>query len=359
MGVARAQVEGVPAFATLSRRGQLSRLRRLGRTALAEHGLEDARLTLLRFEHNTTFRVDGPRGRYLLRINRPQVHGPNTIGSELAWLSALRRDTDLGVPEPVAALDGSLVVSVDDPGVPEAHSCVLLRWLDGQFVDQGLAPVHLRRVGALAGQLQTHAATWEQPDRFVRPRVDTLTDQGKVESSAHSAAEALDGDHPTAADADHALGLVEALVSSKDAALFAKALEVVWTTTRCLATKTGSFGLIHGDLHYENFLFHRGEVRAIDFDDCGWGFYLYDLAVTLWELEDRPRYEELRNALIGAYAKEGRLPEDHALHLESLFVLRRMQMLLWILESREHATFRDEWRMWARAELDRIAAVMA
>ena len=359
MSVAHAQVEGALAFASLSRRAQLSRLRRLGRTALGGYGLGDARLTLLRFEHNTTFRVDASRGRYLLRINRPQVHGPHTIGSEMAWLGALRRDTDLGVPEPVAALDGSLVVVVSDPGVPGTHSSVLLRWLDGRFVDQRLAPVHLRRVGALAGQLQQHAATWEQPGGFFRPRVDTLTNQGKVESIAQSAAVALDGDHPTAADADRALGLVEALVSPKDAGLFAKALEAVWSTTRRLAEETGAFGLIHGDLHYENFLFHRGEARAIDFDDCGWGFYLYDLAVTLWELEDRPRYEELRDAYIGAYAKDGRLPEDHTMHLHALFVLRRMQMLLWVLESREHPAFRDEWRMWARDELDNIATVIA
>jgi len=277
----------------------------------------------------------------------------------LAWLSALQRDTALGVPEPVGSLDGSLVVVVSDPGVPGTHSCVLLRWLNGRFVDQRLAPVHLQRMGALAGQLQKHAATWQQPDGFVRPRVDTLTDQGKVESIAQSAAAALQGGHPTAADADRALRLVEALVSPADAALFAKALEVVWTTTRYLATKIDSFGLIHGDLHYENFLFHRGEARAIDFDDCGWGFYLYDLAVTLWELEDRPRYEELRDALIGAYTKVGRLPEDHVMHLNALFVLRRMQMLLWVLESREHAAFRDEWRMWARDELDNLAAVIA
>jgi hypothetical protein len=61
-------------------------------------------------------RDDGP---YLLRINRPRVQTPDTIGSEMAWLSALRRDTDLGVPEPVAARDGSFVVLAGDPGVPK------------------------------------------------------------------------------------------------------------------------------------------------------------------------------------------------------------------------------------------------
>ena len=33
----------------------------------------------------------------------------------------------------------------------------------------------------------------------------------------------------------------------------------------------------------KNYLFHGGEVRLIDFGDCGWGHYLYDLAVTVSE----------------------------------------------------------------------------
>jgi Ser/Thr protein kinase RdoA (MazF antagonist) len=355
MGVTRARVVGVHAFASLSRRDQLSRLRRLGRTALASYGLENARVTLLRFEHNTTFRVDASTGRYLLRINRPQVHGPDTIGSEMAWLTALRRDTDLGVPEPVAARDGSLVVVVSDAGVPEARSCVLLRWLDGRFVDQGLVPGHLWRVGLLAGRLQEQAATWAPPAGFLRPRVDTLTSQGKIDSISPSAAVALDGEHPSAADAELAIGLVEALFSRKDATILAKALEAVWATTHRLAKETAAFGLIHGDLHHENVLFDKGEAQAIDFDDCGWGFYLYDLAVTLFEIEDRPRYNELRDALGGAYATTRRLPRDYAIHLDALLVLRRMQILLWIIESREHAAFRDDWRRWARDELYSIA----
>jgi hypothetical protein len=45
-------------------------------------------------------------------------------------------------------------------------------------------------------------------------------------------------------------------------------------------------------------------------------------------------------------------------HLDALLVLRRMQILLWIIESREHAAFRDEWRRWARDELDTIATAI-
>jgi Ser/Thr protein kinase RdoA (MazF antagonist) len=345
-------------FASLSRRRQLSRLRRLGRTALMSYGLENVRLALQRFEHNTTFRVDAPSRRFLLRINRPEVHTAGTIASEMAWLTALRRDTDLPVPDPVAALDGSMVVLADDPGVTEAHACILLRWLDGRFIHHRLTPAHVRGVGTLAGRLQEHSATWRPPRGFVRPRIDTLTNEAKRNSITGSAALALSGDHPSQRDAERAVGLVGNLVSAQDAAVVERALDVVWATTRKLATSEG-FGLVHGDLHHENVLYWRDDVGAIDFDDCGWGFHLYDLAVTLSELDDRPRYTEMRAGLLEGYADVGHLPDDHLLHLSALVILRRMQILLWILESRGHASFRDEWRKWARHDMDAIAVDLA
>jgi Ser/Thr protein kinase RdoA (MazF antagonist) len=63
--------------------------------------------------------------------------------------------------------------------------------------------------------------------------------------------------------------------------------------------------------------------------------------LTLWELEERPRYCELCDALLDAYAERRALPHDHTTHLQALFVLRRMQMLMWALESRRHPAFRD------------------
>jgi hypothetical protein len=35
-----------------------------------------------------------------------------------------------------------------------------------------------------------------------------------------------------------------------------------------------------------------------------------------------------------------------------------MQILLWVLESRDHAAFRDEWQAWVRDELDAVATVV-
>jgi len=344
-------------YGSLTSRGQIGRLRALGRQALARFGVDQARLTLLRHEQNTTFRVDVADDRYVLRISRAGAATANAISSEMMWLAALRTTTSLSVPEPVATADGTFVAIASHGGVPEPRACVLLRWMDGRFVDAGLTPRHLSRVGELMAGLQDHADGWARPAGFVRQRLDTLTSIAKSESV---------GDAPTATtthvpsrdDADRALGLATDLLSAAAARTVTDALDIVWGSTRRLAARPGSDGLIHGDLHQENYFFHAGAARAIDFDDCGWGFHLYDLAVTLSEIEGRPAYERLRDALLDAYGRQRSLPADADVHLRALVILRRVQLIMWILESREHAAFRDDWHAWASKELRGLQAAL-
>ena len=345
-------------FGSLSRRGQLVRLRRLANAALTGYGLSTARLTTLRHEHNTTFRIDADAGTYVLRINRPGVYTPAMVASEMAWLKALRSETRLGVPEPVATRDGALVVVAEDDGVPEPRVCVVLRWQEGRFLDDQLTPVRLRAVAALQAGLQQHAVHWRPPDDFARPRVDTLTNAAKRDAVAQSAASALPGAHPSPDDADRARRLVADLLSPAAGSVFDRALDSVWAATDDLAAQPDSFGLIHADLHQENYLFGDGVARAIDFDDCGWGFHLYDLAVTLSELEGRPRYAEMHRALLEAYARVRPLPDRHEAYLTAFIALRRMQLITWILESRKHAAFRDDWQPWAGKELQALSAAL-
>ncbi len=346
-------------YASLGRRGQIARLRRLGRVALGRYGLEPEAMVPLRHEQNTTFRIETTGGgRSVLRINRFDVQTVETIQAEMEWLQALRRDTQLGVPEPVPARDGSLVVVVSDPGVPEPRPCVVLRWLDGRFIFDRLTPRHLRQLGLLLAALQAHGAAWTPPAHFVRSRVDTLTDAGRRATIAGSAQTAAAGEHPTRADGERALALVDDLISPAASDVVRSALGVVRSTTAELAAEPGAFGLIHADLHPENVLFHGGVARAIDFDDCGWGYHLYDLAVPTSEIHSRPHYPERRAALIEGYGRHRPLPDRLEIHLHAFLVLRGMQMLTWVLESREHPAFRDRWRDWARREMDWTARIL-
>ena len=344
-------------FASLTGRGQLERLRRLGRVALAAYpgALDAAALTLLRHEQNVTFRVDHGSTRHVLRISRPDLHTPATIGSEMAWLAALASDTSLRVPVPAATSHGSLVVVAADPGVPEPRPCVLLHWLDGRFVSRGLTPGHLGRMGNVLATLHGHAAAWSPPAAFVRPRVDTLTTDAKRASLRGPHDTGSGGPWPSVEDGARACALVRDLVSVADGDLVRDAIDLVRSTTGALRGRPDAAGLLHGDLHQENVLFDARSVGVIDFDDCGWGFYLYDLAVPLSEVTLRPAYPAMRDALVDAYARQRHLPADALLHIDAFIVLRGLQILTWVLESRSMPAFSDRWAAWAREELDWLA----
>ena len=67
------------------------------------------------------------------------------------------------------------------------------------------------------------------------------------------------------------------------------------STTGSAATAPGPnrYGLIHADLRLANLLEHDGDVAVIDFDDCGWGWYLYDFGTAVSFFEHDPRVPEL------------------------------------------------------------------
>jgi Ser/Thr protein kinase RdoA (MazF antagonist) len=330
-------------FESLSVRGQLGRLRRLAEVALGFYRLDPERLVTLAHVENTTFRIETRQGeRYMLRIHRASgspFHPTRTfaeVRSETNWLSALRRGTRLAVPEPVPTADGSLLTTAEDEGVPEPRICVLFRWGRGRFFDAGLMPSHLQRVGEFPARLHQHAIEFEVPIGFTRRRIGDVS--GGVEQ--------------------YVAGLVEQHLGPGAAETVRLVLGTVRQAEQELGDGPDVFGLIHADLHQENYLFHRGRVRAIDFDDCGWGFLLYDLAVVLSELRDRSDYPDLRAALLRGYRQVRALPTEHERYLEVFHGLRLVQLTLWFLEQRDHPAFSD-WNTYAREGLADLTSLTA
>jgi Ser/Thr protein kinase RdoA (MazF antagonist) len=344
-------------FETLSRRGQLYRLGHLARAALKQYPLQPARLAPLKHEHNTTFRLwTADDQRYVLRVHRPGQHTAEAIHSELLWLTALHQDTQLDVPQPLPAKDGALLTIAEVDSVPEPRVCVLFPWLPGRFLDQQLAPTHLERVGMFTAHLHEHAAQWTLPTNFLRGRVDVLTAEARRISRVNAQITSPAGlaHHPTDEDAERCLRLITGLLSPEDGASVAGVIRRVRQVLAELGYAPDTFGLIHADLHQENYFFRRGQVRAIDFDDCGFGHYLFDLNVTIFDLQHLPQQAALRSALLAGYRRVRPLPAAHEAYLDAFFALRRLQLLMWVLESRQHPAFRDGWQRWARDDLQQL-----
>jgi Ser/Thr protein kinase RdoA (MazF antagonist) len=307
-------------YSTLSRSGQFHRIRPLALRALAAYDLGEVSLEPLQHVENTTYRVRSNRGseQLVLRIHAPRWHGLPEIRSEAVWLESLTA-AGLAVPNVIRARGGDVLTIACAPGVPEARACTLLTWVPGRHARRRRSPDMLRRCGAFLAGLHRFAETFHFPTEFRRPRWDYET-LGGLNSRA-----APGWDHLT----------------PSQKRLFAAVRDRVRSALRRLKQGPEVFGMIHGDPGFKNLLFDRGEVRAIDFDDCGFGYFLYDLAIILELVEWRPDYKDLRAALLEGYRRIRNLAREHEPYLD-LFVAARWMFLGLCLSGRpEQAAIRQ------------------
>ena len=79
-----------------------------------------------------------------------------------------------------------------------------------------------------------------------------------------------------------------------------------------------------------NLLIDDGTTRLIDFDDCGFGWFLYDFAAGISFIEDSPEIPALRAAWVEGYRKVREMPDAEEREIDSFIMLRRMALLAWI-----------------------------
>lgn len=291
-----------------TRRAELASLRQVAMAALARYPVADGRLTLIAHDENTVFRHDSADGRHLVRVHRPQRHGRGVdsavaIRSEIAWLHAIRQDTELEVPEAVPADGGAATVTVTAAG--RTRVCSVLRWMDGRILETSARPVHLVRLGEAMACLHDQADAWRPPPGFVRISWDHETFFGNV---------MVYGIRPAA----ECWELLPEPLRTRFMAVGERMADLI--------PGASDTGLIHADLHLGNALFHQGAVKLIDFDDCGTGPRLYDLAVALWELRDRADYSAFRDALLSGYRARRDLDVRN---LDDFIALRQVAFALW------------------------------
>jgi Ser/Thr protein kinase RdoA (MazF antagonist) len=134
--------------------------------------------------------------------------------------------------------------------------------------------------------------------------------------------------------------------SQSELDVFRAAAERVRLDLQELGKDSDVFGVIHRDLHTNNLLFHNGKAYIIDFENCGWGYYLFDLAVTHWTLEGfGERGVPKQVALLEGYQRDRPLPEAHWRYLRTFVAMRMVQrtnvVLTW--ETPTHRPWGPGW----------------
>jgi Ser/Thr protein kinase RdoA (MazF antagonist) len=104
------------------------------------------------------------------------------------------------------------------------------------------------------------------------------------------------------------------------------------------------YGLIHADLGTKaNVLFYGQEARPIDFDDGGFGYWVYDLAVPLADWEGEDVWPTYRYALLEGYKEIRSIPEEQLLQLELFQAAYRAMEIFWGTAGTMHGLDSTYW----------------
>jgi Ser/Thr protein kinase RdoA (MazF antagonist) len=289
----------------------------LATVAMTRFGLSpEATATLCNVSENHTYRVEDPeKGTFALRVHRPGYRTAHQIECELEWVDALREDGAVDTCVPVAAPGGERVVDVGTRNV------VLWEWLPGAEPDPSGDEVidGFRTLGAVSGRMHAHARAWKRPPGFDRP----IWDHEHTLGAAGYWGRWQDG-----------LGM-----GAEELALLTRLDETIERRLRAYGQGDDRFGLIHADIRLANLLVDDGHVRVIDFDDCGFAWFMYDFATTVSFMEDHPRVPELREAWLEGYRSVAPLDAADEAELETFVMLRRLLLVAWI---GSHHTFATE-----------------
>ncbi len=281
---------------------------------LPQWQIGEYKIAWVSYSTNAVFAVEAATGRYILRLHTPGRVSEKALRSELIWLRVIRQRTDLIAPMPVSASDGQWFAAFSPPSIGKLH-CVLFERIAGESKSaSALTAEDLRKIGACLGELH-RAAQFDPPADFERHHLDFDGLFG-IASPYYVADEC-------------------ALLTPEQSEIFRAVMQRLRHAMTQPDPAGDRFGLIHADLLAKNLIFADDKVAALDFEYCGWGYFLYDLAPLLWQLKgDRASdYPELEAALWQGYLSVRPEAEKERASLEDFIAARQLLSCRWLLQN--------------------------
>ena len=293
---------------------------------------------------NVTFRVTDRAGgrRYVLRLHRPGYNSIEELESERIWVDALK-ETGVPVPDALEANHGGHFTRVDIPGSGEQRFAGMTTWQDGEplgnflksCTEESERKLIFHRIGEIAAGFHNRSAGWQAPPGFTRRKLGVGNLLGEDPFWGRF------WEHPQLEESERAL-----LLEVRDS--LRVALEAY-------GEQPGKFSMIHADFTPDNIIYDGSHLAVIDFDDCAFGWHMYDIASLLTECTFYPDFGELQGALFDGYRLHRELTQQDAGLLSDFLLVRGMAVIGWFYQRPEHAGA-EEFHDVKRWVLDQCAA---
>ena len=301
--------------------------RQAAEQALDNWSIKVTNLDIASRSENVVYKVTNQNGeRFALRIHRPGYNRLEELESEVVWAEALRK-AGVYVPAHIETKDHQFYTRVELGDNKTPHQVGLIEWLDGDSLETLVSKASKEiiensffKLGELMGQVHNQTSNWTPPRGFTRRSWD---------------ADGLMGTQPLWGKFWETTEL-----SNEQRRVLKSARSHVYKQLIELDQTKDNFGLIHADLHARNVLVQGDKLQIIDFDDCGYSWHSYEIAVAetdaLSSLDPKViTIQEIRNALIEGYRSARLLNSQIVKELNTLTMVRTLILLGWANDRRE------------------------
>lgn len=290
-------------------------------------GLAARSMSVFSRSENVVLKVETTGGETVaVRLHRPGYHTLEELKSEQLWTRSLA-DAGIGVPHARPAPGGEYYFAVRVQDTGETRQAGVVDWLPGVQAAISLsdAPIdaavaRTSALGALTGRIDRLAATWDPPPGFVRHHLD---------------ADGLMGETPFWGP----FWDVPELSSQERSRMRALRLALHDQLTahgKARASGPPDYSMIHADLHAHNVLVDGDHVVVIDFDDAGYGWHGYEIAIALLALPDREGRADMENAYLTSYREENPLTDESFAMVAVFKLVRLLAGIGWVHHRPEH-----------------------
>ncbi|MBP1989690.1 phosphotransferase enzyme family protein [Paenibacillus eucommiae] len=271
----------------------IARSKQAALIALQNYDLDWDQIQFNQFSDTCTFIVKTNKGEtFLLRIHSNMSR--EEIDSEIVWLDTLNERIDVAIPKGVLDRNGSRTVSIELDNDYHSHAS-LMCWVEGEHAKEGITENQSYKEGILLAKLHQVSQNFELTPGFERPVWG--------EQSFRQAMIRLTQNY-------------DRFLTDAEFQLYQTAAEKILSWMNTLSKDRSGYGLIHGDLHQGNIVFHNEDPRPIDFGRCGFGYFLYDIAHTILGI-----YPAQRELVTKGYQSIRKLEEDWLPILENFTVM--------------------------------------